>query len=275
MRLTPLGMGTLSEREPGSLTPRSQGEPRRRPGPRWWRQAIPYTPAALLVPAGALGVAALLDRGPLRAHKGWAGVLSGAAALGIARWQLARHFTEQPEYTVEARHPGLEVRRYAARVVAETIVDDREWRQSLDEGFRRLAGYIFGGNTKRQPLAMTAPVNASPRRETIGMTAPVTARPDQQGLTVAFTMPRQRTLSSLPAPVDPRVHLREQEAQRMAVVRFRGRYREERKNAMEAELLRRVRDADLDPVGPPVFAGYDAPSTLPLLRRVEMWVPVA
>jgi len=69
---------------------------------------------------GRPGVAALLDRGPLRAHEGWAGVLTGAAPLGIARRQLGRHFTEQPEYTVEARHPGLEVRRYAARASSST-----------------------------------------------------------------------------------------------------------------------------------------------------------
>ena len=36
-----------------------------------------------------------------------------------------------------------------------------------------------------------------------------------------------------------------------------------------------IDEAGLEPVGPIVFAGYDPPSTLPLLRLNELWVELA
>jgi hypothetical protein len=241
------------------------------------REMLMYVPAAVLVPTGALGVAALFDTGPrlLRRHKTLAGLLAAGAAAGLVKWQLDRVFTEQPEYEVERTYDGFEIRRYQPRAVAETTVDSAGWEAALDEGFRRLAGYIFGGNLGKQTLAMTTPVNASAAApEKPAMTTPVTARPESQGVTVTFTMPRTRDVASLPTPTDGRVRLREQDGQRVAALRFRGTYGRKRKLQMEAKLLRLVQDARLITVGPPVFAGYDAPSTLPFLRRVEIWVPI-
>ena len=37
----------------------------------------------------------------------------------------------------------------------------------------------------------------------------------------------------------------------------------------------KLEQAGLTPAGAPLFAGYDAPSTLPFLRRLEIWVPIA
>jgi hypothetical protein len=57
-------------------------------------------------------VAALFGRGPraLRGQRKVAGWLAAGAAVTLARWQLARWFTEQPDYEVESRQRGLEVR---------------------------------------------------------------------------------------------------------------------------------------------------------------------
>jgi hypothetical protein len=220
-----------------------------------------YAPAAILVPAGVLGVTALLGGGPrlLRRHRPLAGFLAVGAVAGLARWQLDRVFTEQSEYEVQRAHDGFEVRWYAPRVVAETTVEGSRWELALEEGFRRLAGYVFGGNRGQQHLAMTTPVNAF----------------QGQGVTVTFTMSRTRDLNSLPTPTDERVRLRACEGQRMAVLRARGTYSGKHKQKLEAKLLRLVESARLTTMGPPVFAGYDAPSTLPFLRRVEVWVPIA
>lgn len=61
----------------------------------------------------------------------------------------------EPPFTLEIHE---DVRRYAARVVAETLVMGGSFHAAGNEGFRRLAGYIFGGNRIRQTIAMTAPV---------------------------------------------------------------------------------------------------------------------
>lgn len=192
------------------------------------------------------------NRSPL-----WVGLALSGAAIAIARWQLARFFTEQPDYAVEKRDGDLEVRTYAPRVVAETTVGARAWEEVLDEGFRRLARYIFGGNDQHEKIAMTAPVNATV---------------DHQ---VVFTMPKGRSIATLPDPEDRRVRLRERPAERVAALRFRGTYRGKRIEEKRRELLQRVRAAGLLPLSEPVFAGYDGPSTLPFLRRVEVWVRVA
>ena len=71
------------------------------------------------------------------------GILAGTA---LVRWQLGRLFNENPAYELERQIGPLEIRRYAPHCVAETRVSARSWDVALNEGFHRLAGYIFGAN---------------------------------------------------------------------------------------------------------------------------------
>lgn len=88
--------------------------------------------------------------------------------------------TEQVPYTVERTlESGVEIRRYGDTVIAETLVEDGSYGDAGDIGFRRLAGYIFGGNRGDTKIAMTAPVAMAPDAgQSIPMTAgaPWTAR---------------------------------------------------------------------------------------------------
>ena len=68
-----------------------------------------------------------------------------------------RHGTEEPTYTAEQITSRVEIRHYGPRIAAETTVTAEEVAARSD-GFRRLAGYIFGGNQVREKIAMTAPV---------------------------------------------------------------------------------------------------------------------
>ncbi|HEY4220338.1 MAG TPA: heme-binding protein, partial [Myxococcota bacterium] len=111
------------------------------------------TAVAPIATAGA--GAALLWRG--RRALGFS-LLGASGLFALARWQLGRFVSEQTPYTVEARIGPLEIRRYAAAVRAETVVDAQVWQDALAEGFRRLARYIFGGRAR---IAMTAPVTAT------------------------------------------------------------------------------------------------------------------
>jgi hypothetical protein len=242
---------------------------------------VAYLPAAAAAPALALGIAGLAGRGPrLLRERRWLSALTAlTGAVLLARWQLERLITEEPEYEVERSLNGLEIRHYGPRVIAETLVENQpDWDVARSEGFRRLASYIFGGNQREQGIAMTAPVSVetgAKKSERIAITAPVGTRRAAAGYVVSFTMPKQYELESLPAPSDERVLLRQVPAERVAVLRFSGRYRSELIHDKQAELVRRARAAGLETVGEPSFAGYDAPSTLPFLRRVEVWVPIA
>ena len=80
-------------------------------------------------------------------------------------WALVRLGTflvlvfEQADYTVVKKMNGYEIRVYRAHIVAQTTVQG-SYRESMSKGFRILAEYIFGGNSKKQRLPMTAPVVA-------------------------------------------------------------------------------------------------------------------
>jgi hypothetical protein len=207
-----------------------------------------------------------------------------AAGAAIVRWQAAGRFVEEPRYEVErALGDAIEIRRYAPRVVAATRVRARSHDEAVYEGFRRLAGYIFGGNAGRAELAMTAPVTqgsatatvrGASEGERIAMTAPVTQAPaaEDGSWEVTFTMPGDRTLETLPAPNDARVSLRQIPGERVAVLRYTGLAGPEVVEARTAELRARLAEEGLAPIGDPISARYDPPSTLPFLRRNEIWL---
>lgn len=192
---------------------------------------------------------------------------AGGSIVGI------RSGTEEPPFTVQRRLGDVEIRRYGARTAAETAIAADE-EKARNEGFRRLARYIFGGNTSQTKIAMTAPV-AQQQGQKIAMTAPVAA---QRGTTgewvIRFFMPADHTLETLPTPNDERVHLVTVPAETVAVLRFTGIASPEAIAARTGELLAALRRAGLDSVGDPVTWFYDPPWTIPFRRRNEIAVGV-
>lgn len=184
---------------------------------------------------------------------------------------------EEPAFRLVERKGAFELRDYDAYVVAETVVSGARGA-AANEGFRRLANYIFGGNTPRREIAMTAPVTQTRARPVAGQSIPMTAPVTQAGQagrwTVGFVMPAGSRLSAMPAPNDARVVLREEPRRRMAVVRFSGLATQGALDRRTAELGREVRARGLA-CGPTSFAFYDPPWTLPFLRRNEVMCEVA
>jgi len=183
---------------------------------------------------------------------------------------------EEPPFHAVLTDGDFEVRDYPAAVVAEvTVAGDQNTASS--RGFRLLAAYIFGGNHRRESIAMTAPVALKPAGETIPMTAPVsqTREGPNQTWVVRFTMPHAYTLASLPRPNDPQVQLRELPPSRQAVLRFSGWALEGAVKARTDELLAKASAHHLKIIGPVTLAQYDPPWTLWFLRRNEVMAPVA
>lgn len=187
---------------------------------------------------------------------------------------------EEPKYTVVDKSGEFELRAYAPRVVAETLVEG-----SLDDasgvGFRRLADYIFGNNTSRnggnEKISMTTPVTMAPKVEKaesqkISMTAPVSMQQAAGQWRMYFVMPSQYTLNTLPKPNNSAVTLRELPESRMAVLRFSGLAGEEKTTKKTAELLAWLKSKDITPIDEPELARYNPPWTLPFLRRNEVMV---
>jgi hypothetical protein len=217
----------------------------------------------------AFGIGALLA--PLTLGAGIGGLLRSrraavvaggavAAAFGFIRWQLQRWFTNEPAYTIEHALGALEIRHYEPRVEAHTRFATLEFDDVRERGFRRLAHYIFGGNAAHYKLAMTTPVTIAPRAGSH---------------TMAFVMPPGFSRTNLPHPDDSRIELVEIPARRVAVLRYRGGYSAATVEKRARQLRELVAAAGLTARGEPMFAGCDPPSTLPFLRRTEIWIELA
>lgn len=189
-------------------------------------------------------------------------------------WGFTASRVEQAEYTVETKANGYEIRRYAPHIRAQTTVSGN-YDTALNEGFRIVAGYIFGGNTARKSVAMTAPVIAQKHSEKIAMTSPVIAKKQGDTRVVSFVMPKSYTLDSLPIPNDARVSLVEMPEKRMAVLTFSWCRSTARVQTMEKKLLAMLKRDSVALLGEPAFAGYNAPFTPPWLMRNEVMVELA
>ncbi len=195
-------------------------------------------------------------------------------------WYASRGL-ETPPYQVTAQRDGFEIRQYDQYIVAKVRVDG-DFDAAVNQGFRLLAGYIFGGNTAQQSIKMTAPatetavdVSATEKEyEKIAMTAPVTEQVTEGQREITFMMPSQYTLETLPIPDDDRVTFAAVPPATYAALRFGGYATPARVERKKAELEQLVTDAGLQPVAPPVYAGYNDPWSFPLLRRNEILIEI-
>ena len=178
--------------------------------------------------------------------------------------------TEEPEFTLISKDDAFELRDYAPMVAAEVSVNgDRD--SAVGEGFRILAGYIFGGNAGSTKIEMTAPVTQS-KGEKITMTAPVTQTGGDGVWAIRFMMPKGYTLKTLPKPNDVRIRFVEIPARRVAVLRFSGLWNDGNLSSHREELAALLKIKHLKPQGEPSFAFYDPPWQPFFWRRNEiMW----
>lgn len=179
---------------------------------------------------------------------------------------------EEPTYTLESQNKVYEVRKYQPTLVAETWVDAK-FNEAGNAAFRILADYIFGNNTTKTEIAMTAPV-AQSRSEKIAMTAPVAQIKGEKGYLVQFTMPSKFTKDNLPKPNDSRVVIRELPGRRVAVLKYSGSWSESRYQQKLADLKTALMADQLQTIGEPIFARFNSPFQLWFLRRNEIWIEI-
>jgi len=206
-------------------------------------------------------------------------VAVGAALMSAACSTVGvRSGTEEPAYESVASVGSIDIRLYGERIAAQTVVTGTS-DAARNQGFRRLAGYIFGGNARRASIAMTAPVaqsgGPSGGSQTIAMTAPVAQTPSgPDRWTVQFFMPAAYTMDQLPVPNDPTVELVVVPAETYAVVRFSGVGSVRAVETHKAGLMAGLSGSGWVARDEPVVWFYDPPWTLPPMRRNEVAVRV-
>jgi SOUL heme-binding protein len=201
-----------------------------------------------------------------------AGILTAFVIAAAAAGPIMSR-VEQPIYKVTVSEGPVEIRSYDPMIAAEAEVRG-ERQAAINEGFRLIAGYIFGANKPNAKVAMTAPVQQQ-SAQAIAMTAPVTQQSGGDGWIVRFIMPTSWTLETLPAPNDSRVTLRPVPAKRMLAIMFSGTASDSAIQAKTDELGKYAADRKLTTVGKPLLAFYNPPWTLPIFRRNEIMLELA
>lgn len=163
---------------------------------------------------------------------------------------------EEPRWELLTTLDSVEIRQYEPSIQAVTQLQSSG---ETSEGFRRLAGYIFGGNERSQSIAMTAPVE-----ETLEQNSPM----------MAFTLPAEYAMEDLPTPDDGTVTLRPVEGRTVAAIRFSGWATSGAITRKQKELLAILDQHGIVTVGVPALNQYNPPWTLPFLRRNEVAVEI-
>jgi hypothetical protein len=163
----------------------------------------------------------------------------------------------EPKYEVVQKFNSFEIRKYDEMYVASSTIPSNSYEESSGNGFRRVAGYIFGGNQKNQKIAMTSPVLMD-MNETV---------------TMSFVMPPEVTSINAPKPNDNRVVLGERPSEILAVIRFGGWANDAKLKAKKEELLKLLEKENIEYYGNTIYMGYNPPYQL-INRKNELAIRV-
>lgn len=164
---------------------------------------------------------------------------------------------EMPTYRVVKKYGDVEIRQYPVMLVAQTQLMQGSQDQKMSNGFRTIAGYIFGGNERNQKIAMTAPVVMK-----MGDTA-----------SMYFMMPKEYTSTQLPKPNSNKVEIVEEGARVLAVIRYSGFSSEKKIEKYRNQLAAIISQNNLLTKGPYMYMGYNAPWDI-INRRNEVAIEV-
>ena len=179
---------------------------------------------------------------------------------------------EKPDYKVIQSEQNIEIGQYEPMIIAEVEVDGKR-EDAIRDGFRLLADYIFGNNTVQQVISMTAPVQQKENQK-IAMTAPVQQQSMGKSWRMSFVMPSKYRLDSLPVPNNNRVRLKEILTKKFVVIEFSGTNSNENVTKHENQLMNYIEANQINIIGSPKYAFYNAPWTLPFLRRNEVMIEI-
>ena len=115
--------------------------------------------------------------------------------------------TEEQKYKVVYSDKEFEIRFYPSATLATVYSDAKSYRALSGNGFRTLAGYIFGGNASDTKISMTSPVHMDINDSKSAM---------------SFVMPSSYSKENLPKPDNSKVKIEKTTDEYVAVIRFGG-----------------------------------------------------
>jgi len=171
---------------------------------------------------------------------------------------MSANKTEEQKYTVIRKDKDFEIRFYPSATVATINSDAKTYKDLSGPGFRKLAGYIFGGNETNTSISMTSPVHMDI---------------NDSGSSMSFVMPSSYNEENLPKPNDPDVLIHKTADEYVAVVRFSGFASDEDLIFYSEKLYDTLEERGITPNGNVRFLGYNPPYQL-VDRRNEIIVSI-
>jgi len=166
--------------------------------------------------------------------------------------------TEEQKYTVVLTEKDFEIRFYPATTLATISLNAKTYEELSGAGFRKLAGYIFGGNETNTSISMTSPVHMD-----INDTAS----------TMSFVMPSSYNEGNLPKPNDPNVLIQKTADDYVAVIQFNGFASDKKLKFYSEKLQNMLKEKGIAAFGHYRFLGYNPPFQF-IGRRNEVIVSV-
>jgi hypothetical protein len=171
---------------------------------------------------------------------------------------MSANKTEEQKYSVILKDKDFEIRFYPSATFATINSDAKTYKDLSGPGFRKLAGYIFGGNETSTSISMTSPVHMDINDSVSSM---------------SFVMPSPYNEDNLPKPNDPDVFIQKTADEYVAVIRFGGFASDEDLQFYSDKLQIILKEKGITSNGNARFLGYNPPFQL-LDRRNEIVVPV-
>ena len=169
---------------------------------------------------------------------------------------MAFAVTEKQKYKVVHSEKEFEIRFYPSAVLATVYSDAKNYKELATPGFRKLAGYIFGGNESETKISMTSPVHM-----------------DMKSASMSFVMPSSYSEENLPKPDDPGVKIERTGDIYVAAIRFGG-YASDKDLSHYSEKLRTLlEEKGIRWYGNFRYLGYNPPFQ-PFGRKNEIIVNV-
>lgn len=169
---------------------------------------------------------------------------------------MAFAVTEKQKYKVVHSEKEFEIRFYPSAVLATVYSDAKNYKELATPGFRKLAGYIFGGNESETKISMTSPVHM-----------------DMKSASMSFVMPSSYSEENLPKPDDPGVKTERTGDIYVAAIRFGG-YASDKDLSHYSEKLRTLlEEKGIRWYGNFRYLGYNPPFQ-PFGRKNEIIVNV-
>jgi hypothetical protein len=171
---------------------------------------------------------------------------------------MASNKSGSQPYTVVRTEKDFEIRFYPATTMAIITSSAKTYKELGNSGFKKLAGYIFGGNQTNEKIAMTTPVHMDI---------------NQTLSTMSFVMPSQYNKDNLPEPNDSNVKIKTISQEYVAVMKFGGYASENDIKTNSRKLENALKEASISYYGHFRFLGYNPPFQF-IGRRNEIIVSV-